>query len=94
MCFVFFLMIRRPPRSTQGRSSAASDVYKRQTMHSLHGHVVWAQAWPVVVGFSLGAVGGHFINMQIKKSFLEKLIGLSLLAVACMLVLKFLFHIG
>ena len=26
----FFLMIRRPPRSTQSRSSAASDVYKRQ----------------------------------------------------------------
>eukprot|EP00831_Metopus_contortus_P032551 TRINITY_DN26264_c0_g1_i1.p1 TRINITY_DN26264_c0_g1~~TRINITY_DN26264_c0_g1_i1.p1 ORF type:complete len:173 (-),score=41.21 TRINITY_DN26264_c0_g1_i1:131-649(-) len=26
----FFLMIRRPPRSTQGVSSAASDVYKRQ----------------------------------------------------------------
>src|SRR5450756_3170926 len=25
-------MIRRPPRSTQSRSSAASDVYKRQTM--------------------------------------------------------------
>ena len=28
--FFFFLMIRRPPRSTQSRSSAASDVYKRQ----------------------------------------------------------------
>ena len=27
---VFFLMIRRPPRSTLDRSSAASDVYKRQ----------------------------------------------------------------
>ena len=26
----FFLMIRRPPRSTRVRSSAASDVYKRQ----------------------------------------------------------------
>ena len=26
----FFLMIRQPPKSTQGRSSAASDVYKRQ----------------------------------------------------------------
>src|SRR5680860_1860126 len=25
-------MIRRPPRSTQSRSSAASDVYKRQVM--------------------------------------------------------------
>eukprot|EP00831_Metopus_contortus_P021336 TRINITY_DN19522_c0_g1_i2.p2 TRINITY_DN19522_c0_g1~~TRINITY_DN19522_c0_g1_i2.p2 ORF type:complete len:100 (-),score=24.49 TRINITY_DN19522_c0_g1_i2:87-386(-) len=36
-------MIRRPPRSTQGVSSAASDVYKRQ----VHGRskimfVVWA----------------------------------------------------
>ena len=30
MCFVVFLMIRRPPRSTQSRSSAAADVYKRQ----------------------------------------------------------------
>ena len=28
----FFLMIRRPPRSTQSRSSAASDVYKRQNI--------------------------------------------------------------
>ncbi len=30
-CVMFFLMIRRPPRSTLDRSSAASDVYKRQT---------------------------------------------------------------
>ena len=28
--FFFLLMIRRPPRSTLDRSSAASDVYKRQ----------------------------------------------------------------
>eukprot|EP00825_Cyclidium_porcatum_P051441 TRINITY_DN9460_c0_g2_i3.p2 TRINITY_DN9460_c0_g2~~TRINITY_DN9460_c0_g2_i3.p2 ORF type:complete len:109 (+),score=18.24 TRINITY_DN9460_c0_g2_i3:90-416(+) len=28
--FFFFLMIRRPPRSTHCISSAASDVYKRQ----------------------------------------------------------------
>ena len=28
----FFLMILRPPRSTQSRSSAASDVYKRQDL--------------------------------------------------------------
>ena len=33
MCF-FFLMIRRPPRSTLDRSSAASDVYKRQLLGS------------------------------------------------------------
>ncbi|VTU49176.1 hypothetical protein AMBR_DPAELIID_02803 [Lacticaseibacillus rhamnosus] len=30
MVLLLFLMIRRPPRSTQGVSSAASDVYKRQ----------------------------------------------------------------
>ena len=28
-------MIRRPPRSTQSRSSAASDVYKRQRLYSV-----------------------------------------------------------
>src|SRR5450756_3196815 len=30
-------MIRRPPRSTQSRSSAASDVYKRQELEGLEG---------------------------------------------------------
>ena len=30
---VFFLMMRRPPRSTLDRSSAASDVYKRQVQN-------------------------------------------------------------
>src|SRR5450756_2375784 len=30
-------MIRRPPRSTQSRSSAASDVYKRQPREPPHG---------------------------------------------------------
>ena len=30
--YFFFLSIPRPPRSTQSRSSAASDVYKRQAV--------------------------------------------------------------
>ena len=34
VCF-FFLRIRRPPRSTLDRSSAASDVYKRQEGHAV-----------------------------------------------------------
>src|SRR5450756_3102578 len=42
-------MIRRPPRSTQSRSSAASDVYKRQIQSAaipplIEGHDVFAQA--------------------------------------------------
>src|SRR5450756_2205067 len=32
-------MIRRPPRSTQSRSSAASDVYKRQGLHGVEDDV-------------------------------------------------------
>ena len=32
--FFFFLMIRRQPRSTHCISSAASDVYKRQTLYN------------------------------------------------------------
>ena len=34
-CFFFFLRIRPPPRSTQGVSSAASDVYKRQILEAI-----------------------------------------------------------
>ena len=44
----FFLMIRRPPRSTLDRSSAASDVYKRQD-HVLPAQRVEARA-VVLVG--------------------------------------------
>eukprot|EP00831_Metopus_contortus_P080789 TRINITY_DN8344_c0_g1_i1.p1 TRINITY_DN8344_c0_g1~~TRINITY_DN8344_c0_g1_i1.p1 ORF type:complete len:328 (+),score=95.33 TRINITY_DN8344_c0_g1_i1:40-984(+) len=41
--FFFFLMIRRPPRSTQGVSSAASDVYKRQYQRRVHGEKKYTQ---------------------------------------------------
>ena len=34
--FFFVLTIRRPPRSTPDRSSAASDVYKRQGQHRIN----------------------------------------------------------
>ena len=39
--FVFFLIIRRPPRSTQSRSSAASDVYKRQALSCSKSYIYW-----------------------------------------------------
>src|SRR5450756_1079357 len=42
-------MIRRPPRSTQSRSSAASDVYKRQALHPVRqdAHQLRSQAHPL-----------------------------------------------
>ena len=43
--FFFLLMIRRPPRSTLDRSSAASDVYKRQEQGSRLGANFGAQAF-------------------------------------------------
>src|SRR5450756_3257030 len=64
-------MIRRPPRSTQSRSSAASDVYKRQVVGSamyetLHGmkkglkDIVAPQGMFEDLGLKyLGPVDGH-----------------------------------
>ena len=52
----FFLMIRRPPRSTLHRSSAASDVYKRQFQDSTYAHV---EIYKKIVGnkINITAVG-------------------------------------
>ena len=47
----FFLMIRRPPRSTLDRSSAASDVYKRQVFARLERPVLGNAN---IVGLGLG----------------------------------------
>src|SRR5450756_2452688 len=43
-------MIRRPPRSTQSRSSAASDVYKRQLLDLRAADNVGSGLWPDVDG--------------------------------------------
>ena len=68
-CF-FFLMIRRPPRSTQSRSSAASDVYKRQVQQVIdaaqhHGRVV------ALAGYSM-----------VKTAEIAKELGLSLIHIS------------
>ena len=53
-------MIRRPPRSTLDRSSAASDVYKRQTENS--GAVTRNAASEVA-----GAIGAEFVEFDIRE---------------------------
>ena len=53
----FFLMIRRPPRSTLDRSAAASDVYKRQS--AILGHVGSEDKAEIIVkGGHVGIVVG------------------------------------
>src|SRR5450756_1621250 len=53
-------MIRRPPRSTQSRSSAASDVYKRQPLifviGGINGFFLFA-AFPLVLAFGEETTG-------------------------------------
>src|SRR5680860_952279 len=48
-------MIRRPPRSTQSRSSAASDVYKRQHYNSADPDFPFEKRQGVLIERGIGA---------------------------------------
>ncbi len=58
--FFFFLMIRRPPGSTQGRSSAASDVYKRQVLA-----LAIAAGWTAVAGAQESSSGASGADLDL-----------------------------
>jgi len=57
-------MIRRPPRSTQSRSSAASDVYKRQLQCSATGGMVAGHAQPPGTRRTKSWTGNGNVNGQ------------------------------
>src|SRR5450756_303682 len=63
-------MIRRPPRSTQSRSSAASDVYKRQLNGNFEAYIGnWsgrADPDPTLVSF-FGCTGSQNVNKFCNK---------------------------
>ena len=56
-------MIRRPPRSTQDRSSAASDVYKRQPL----------AVAAVLEGMSVGLDKGFDEGLKLDEAWTAKL---------------------
>lgn len=58
-------------------------------MHSLQGHILFEKSWPVVLGFTLGAIAGYKLNTHLKEAFLEKLIGVSLITAGLMMFFKF-----
>ena len=60
----FFLMIRQPPRSTQSRSSAASDVYKRQGLYQGHS-IPKESAWTPPAGLYIFYNVDDNISIQI-----------------------------
>src|SRR5678815_4784144 len=66
-------MIRRPPRSTLDRSSAASDVYKRQVLTlGQRMPAIWPHAlqtlYTTLVGFALGIVAGVLLGAFVGSS--------------------------
>src|SRR5450756_166562 len=69
-------MIRRPPRSTQSRSSAASDVYKRQVVHNKD-YMESVLPWNQVLAFQHfkkfhGYIGDMFaLNNSLDNFFIE-----------------------
>ena len=72
-------MFRRPPRSTQSRSSAASDVYKDRLMSAIMimlyvfpgtGVTLVPQEWAMVAGWTLlGVVFFAFSKLVYKEKF-------------------------
>src|SRR5450756_3215837 len=71
-------MIRRPPRSTQSRSSAASDVYKRQAVAGVDAgygtmQVLWGVDLDVRPGETVLLLGANGAG---KTTFLKTLVGL------------------
>src|SRR5450756_271289 len=61
-------MIRRPPRSTQSRSSAASDVYKRQWLTRAMidtGEKIEFNTHPIMDKHSIGGVPGNKISLLV-----------------------------
>lgn len=57
--------------------------------HAYQGHIHLDKAWPVLVGFTLGAFAGHKINTHIESTTLEKMIGFALIAAGLMMVSNF-----
>eukprot|EP00831_Metopus_contortus_P020356 TRINITY_DN18958_c0_g2_i2.p2 TRINITY_DN18958_c0_g2~~TRINITY_DN18958_c0_g2_i2.p2 ORF type:complete len:106 (-),score=29.43 TRINITY_DN18958_c0_g2_i2:10-327(-) len=68
-------MIRRPPRSTQGVSSAASDVYKRQVLDIAHGHSKYAGKTVEFIKTNypeIDVVAGNIATKDAAEYFLSK----------------------
>lgn len=60
--------------------------------HYLQGHIQIVEAWPVILGFALGAVGSKKINKNIEDKTLEKMIGGGLLLAGLVMTANFLFN--
>ena len=52
-------------------------------------HIHLQSAWPIMFGFAAGALGGQQLNLKIKNSTLEKLIGMGLVLAGLVMMSNF-----
>ncbi len=57
--------------------------------HYLQGNILLQKAWPIALGFTIGAVLGHKINLNVKDDFVEKMIGFGLILAGLIMISKF-----
>lgn len=60
--------------------------------HYLQGHIYLEKAWPVMLGFTLGALVGQKLNTHIKAGILEKMIGFSLIFTGLIMMSNFIIN--
>ncbi|MCF8714193.1 sulfite exporter TauE/SafE family protein [Joostella atrarenae] len=57
--------------------------------HFMLGHIELDKAWPIMLGFAAGALGGQRLNLKMKNKTLEKLIGMGLVLAALVMMSNF-----
>lgn len=60
--------------------------------HYLQGHIFLDKAWPIILGFTIGAWIGHKVNTKIKAKTLEKLIGFALIFAGLIMLSNFIIN--
>ncbi|SEG47198.1 hypothetical protein SAMN05421847_2402 [Halpernia humi] len=60
--------------------------------HYMQGHIIFEKAWPVALGFALGAFVGKKFNAKLRDKTLENMIGGGLLLTALVMTVNFIFN--
>lgn len=60
--------------------------------HYLQGHIDLMKAWPIMLGFAVGALGGQRLNVKLDSNSLENLIGLGLMLASLIMLSNFLLN--
>ena len=60
--------------------------------HYFHGNINLYKSWPIILGFTLGAIGGQKLNLKAEPKVIENLIGFALILAAAVMFFNFIFN--